>query len=74
MLGYSGGGRSPKLVRPSDESINLTIIGPTKTLKIQGFDHKWQDFWFDQGRSGRTGSAGPGLVFNKSELSILFKA
>ena len=50
------------MVRPSDESINLTITGPTKTLKIQGFDHKWQDFWSDQGRSGRTSSAGPDRV------------
>ena len=39
-------------------NLNLTIIGPTRTLKIQGFGYKWQDFWSDQGRSGRTGSAG----------------
>ena len=52
------------MVRPSDESINLTIIGPTKTLKIQSFDYKWQDYWSDQGRSGRTGSAGPAVYVN----------
>ena len=54
-----GGGRSARLVRPSEESITLTIIGLTTTLKTQRFDHKWQDFWSDQGWSGQTGSAGP---------------
>ena len=53
-----GGGRSARLVRPFEKNLNLTIIGPTKTLKIQGYDHELQDFWSDQ---GRTGSAGPAL-------------
>ena len=35
-----GGGRSTRLVRPFKKNLNLTIIGPTRTLKIQGFDHK----------------------------------
>ena len=56
-----GGGRSARLVRSFEKNLNLTIIGPTKTLKIQGYDHELQDFWSDQGRSGRTGSAGPTL-------------
>ena len=70
-----GGGRSARLVRPSEESSNLTIIGPAKTLKTQGFDHKWQDFWSDQGRSGRTGSAGPDteILKRKSLQSYWFQ-
>ena len=59
------------MVRPSDESINLTISGPTKTLKIQGFDHKWQDFWSDQGRNGRTVSAGPEGIIISATLSTV---
>ena len=47
------------LVRPFEKNLNLTIIGPTRTLKIQGHDHELQDFWSNQGRSVRTGSAGP---------------
>ena len=35
-----GGGRSTRLVRRFKKNLNLTIIGPTRTLKIQGFDHK----------------------------------
>ena len=31
---------SPRLVRPFEKNLNLTIIGPIRTLKIQGFDHK----------------------------------
>ena len=53
------GGRSARLVRPFEKNLNLTIIGLTKTLKIQGYDHELQDFWSDQGRCGRTCSAGP---------------
>ena len=68
LCSFRGGGRSPRLVRPSEESINLTIIGQTKTLKIQGFDHKWQDFWSDHGRSGRTGSAGPDVYVETKEI------
>ena len=34
---HRGGGRCARLVRPSGESLNLTITGATKTLKIQGF-------------------------------------
>ena len=31
-------------------TLNLTVItGPTRTLKIQGFDHKLQNFSSDQG-------------------------
>ena len=48
-----GGGRRARLVRPFEKNLNLTIIGQTKTLKIQGYDHELQDFWSDQGRSGR---------------------
>ena len=29
-----GGGRSARLVRPFEENLNHTIIGPTKILKI----------------------------------------
>ena len=54
-----GGGRSAKLVRPFEESLEQTIIGPTKILKIEDFDHKFQNFCSDQGRSGRTASADP---------------
>ena len=68
---FRGGGRSVRLVRPSEESLNLTVIGPTKTLKIQGFVYKLQDFWSDQGRSGRTGSAGPELFTgNKALINV----
>ena len=56
---HKGGGRSSRLVRPFEKNLNLTIIGPTRTVKLQGFDHKYQDFWSDQGWSGRTGSSGP---------------
>ena len=59
LVNNRGGGRSTRLVRPFKKNLNLTIIGPTRTLKIQGFDHKYKDFWSDQGRTGRTGSAGP---------------
>ena len=34
------GGRRSRLVRPFEKNLNLTIIGPTRTLKLQGFDHK----------------------------------
>ena len=44
-----------------EKKLNLTIFGQTITLKIQGFDHKWQD-WSNQGQSGRTSSTGPGIV------------
>ena len=41
----SGGlGSSARLVRPFEKNLNLTVISPTRTLKIQGFDHKLQDF------------------------------
>ena len=61
VTSYRGGGRSTRLVRPFKKNLNLTIIGPTRTLKIQDFDHKYKDFWSDQ---GRTGSAGPELGFD----------
>ena len=50
---------STRLVRPFKKNLNLTIIGPTRTLKIQGFDHKYKDLWSDQ---GLTGSAGPAIT------------
>ena len=62
----------PELWKYKSLTINDKIFGPTKVgvvrlaigsswaLKMWGFDHKWQDFWSDQGRSGRTGSAGLG--------------
>ena len=50
------------IVRPFEKNLNLTIIGPTRTLKIQGFDCKCHDFWFDQGRNGHTVSAGSVLI------------
>ena len=56
------------MVRPFEENLNLTIIGPTRTLKLQGFDHKERDFWSDQGRSGRTGSAGPEKFEEESQI------
>ena len=50
-----GGGRSARLVQPFEKNLNLTIIGPTRTQKIQGFDNKRTRFlvrpkseWSDQ--------------------------
>ena len=66
------GGRRSRLVRPFEKNLNLTIIGPTWTLKLQGSDHKSQDFWSDQGRRGRTGSAGPVLSWLSFEPLLFF--
>ena len=41
---FRGGRRSARLVRPFEKKPKLTIIGSTRTLKIQGFNRKWQ-FW-----------------------------
>ena len=50
-------------------SIRQLLVWP-ELWKIWGFDHNGQDFWSDQGRSGRTGSAGPAhwIVPFQSEL------
>ena len=56
--GHRIGRRSAKLVRPLEKSLNLTIIGPTRTLKIQGFDDKWQVFYVTKvAEVGPAGSA-----------------
>ena len=63
-----GGGRNTRLALPElKKKLNLTIIGPTRTLKIQGVDHKKQDFWSEQGRNGQTGSPGPHRVIRLLE-------
>ena len=54
-----GGERSARLVQPFEKSLDRAIGGPTNILNIQGFVLKWQNFWSDQFRSGRTSSAGP---------------
>ena len=59
---YWGGGRSARLVRSFQKSLDQTIIGPTKILKISDFDCKWQNFWSNQGRSGPTASAVPTVL------------
>ena len=33
-------GRSAKLLRPFEKNLDLIVTGPTRTLKIQGFDCK----------------------------------
>ena len=70
---FRGGGGSARLKLFSNGRTNLTVNGPARTLKIQGFDHKSQDFWSDQGRSGRTDPSGPviflGLVLATGWIS-----
>ena len=39
--------------------INFTIKSPTRTLKVQGFDHKWQDF--GPTKVGAVGPTAPAL-------------
>ena len=43
-LNDRGGEKSARLVRPFEKNLNLTIIGPTRSLKIQGFDISYKNF------------------------------
>ena len=54
-----GGGRSTRLVRPFEKKLNLTIIGPTIILKIQGVDH--DNKIFGPTKVGVVGPAPPAL-------------
>ena len=54
-----GGAGSLRLVQPLEKNLDQTIIVPSKSLKIEAFDRKWQNFWSDQGLSGQTAPAGP---------------
>ena len=70
QLACRGGGRSTRLVRPFKKNLNLTIIGPTRTLKIQGFDHKYKDFGLT--KVGLVGSAPPALACDVTSLIYCF--
>ena len=50
------------MVQPFEKNLDHTIIDLTNILNIQDFDHKWQNFWSDQGRSVWTTSAGPDII------------
>ena len=52
-----------KIVRPFEKNLNLTIIGPTRTLKIQCFDHLWQSLG-----PTKVGVVGPAL-----RIGLLFR-
>ena len=69
-----GGGRSQFLVRP-DRDQNLFITGKSTTLcgpTLCGpFDHYRANYWPDQGRGGRGGSAAYESTFRLSDGIVL---
>ena len=60
FLLHRSGGRRSRLVQPFEKNLNLTIIGPTWTLKLQGSDHN--DKIFGPTKVGVVGPAPPALL------------